>query len=187
MLATNRHGTVEHHGSIDIRELIRRRTFDHPVGTVWRCALQWPWITTIKLNQMSIELELRAGRTEVVPLAWARCGATGKRMRLVCPYCRRCVCKLYEVDWTCCCRTCGALWYACQRRSANGRRCLRAQKLRLNLGGGASLQSLDAFPPRPRGMRHRTYERYRCHDLWATRKLNRFQWRDPDYSVLVPR
>ena len=36
MFATNRHGVVEHHGSIDIRELIRRRTFDHPVGTMWR-------------------------------------------------------------------------------------------------------------------------------------------------------
>src|SRR6266436_1282702 len=157
-------GTIEAHNSIDVREMIRRGMLDHPVGTTWQqCALRWPWITAIRLDQASLQLRLRSGRFVVVPLTWARCGAVGNRLRLVCPCCRRRVCKLYEIGGTCRCRVCGNLWYACQRRSANGRRCLKAQRLRFKLGGPAALKLLDGldpdtFPPRPRGMHRRTYE-----------------------------
>jgi len=183
-------GTVEDHLAFDVRDLIRRHVFDHPVGTVWRCGFQWPWIITLKLNQMSIDLTLRSGRTEIVPLVWARCGAIGNRLRLRCPRCRRRACKLHQVGQTACCRKCGDLWYASQRCSANGRRCLKAQRLRFKLGGPAALKlldGLDAFPPRPRGMWKRTYERLRRRDERATRRSSRWYWRDPDWSVLAPR
>jgi len=62
-------GTIEAHNSIDVREMIRRGMLDHPVGTTWQqCALRWPWITAIRLDQASLQLRLRSGRFVVVPL-----------------------------------------------------------------------------------------------------------------------
>ncbi len=181
-------GTIEAHNSIDVREMIRRGMLDHPVGTTWQqCALRWPWITAIRLDQASLQLRLRSGRFVVVPLAWARCGAVGNRLRLVCPCCRRRVCKLYEVGGACRCRLCGDLRYAMHRRSVAAGRCLTAQRLRLRIGGGALLYKPDAFPPRPRGMWRRTYERARLREQRATRKLDRWYWRDPEWPMLIPR
>jgi hypothetical protein len=184
-------GTIEAHNSIDVREMIRRGMLDHPVGTTWRqCALRWPWIAAIRLDQASLQLRLRSGRVAVVPLTWARCGTVGNRLRLVCPCCRRRVCKLYEVGGACRCRLCGDLRYAMHRRSVAAGRVLTAQRRRLKIGGKGALRSLDSpddFPTKPRNMWNRTYERARRRDQRTTRKLDWRYWRDPDWTILVPR
>src|SRR5258706_9677094 len=113
------------------------------------------------------------------PSAMDSAGRDGTRNRpggfldariLMCPSCRRRVYSLYHLDNQVVCRTCARLWYASQRRSANGRRWLRAQKIRLKLGGMKSLYDTtpDAFPPRPRGMHRKTYERLKRRDEWQT-------------------
>jgi hypothetical protein len=183
-------GTIEEINSIDVREMIRHRMFDHPTGTTWRqCALRWPWLLEIRLNQASLELRLRSGHVAVVPLVWAKCGFIGSRLCLVCPCCRRHTRKLYEIGGTCRCRVCGDLRYAMHRRSVAAGRVLTAQRRRLKIGGKGALRSLDNpddFPTKPPRMHRKTYERARRRDEQATRKLDWRYWRDPDWSILVP-
>jgi hypothetical protein len=142
----------------------------------------------MRLDGFSLVLHLATGRVVSVPWTWMRCGFLDARI-LMCPSCRRRIYSLYHLDNQIVCRTCTHLRYASQRRSANGRRWLRAQKIRLKLGGMKSLcdATPDAFPPRPRGMHRKTYERLKRRDEWQTSRLNRRYWRDPDWSVLVPR
>jgi hypothetical protein len=52
------------------------------------------------------------------------------------------------------------LGFASQREGTGFRGLQRARKIRLALGGSANL--FEAFPPRPAGMRHRTYARLRA-------------------------
>jgi hypothetical protein len=69
-------GTIEDHRMIalDVRELIRHRVFDRPVGSIFRLNIRFPWLRVIRLNSCSLDLELATGRTVIVPLVWARCG-----------------------------------------------------------------------------------------------------------------
>ena len=55
------------------------------------------------------------------------------------------------------CRLCLRLRYASQYETAGGRARVRAQKLRMRLGGSANL--LMPFPFRPKHMQRRTYLR----------------------------
>lgn len=162
-------GTVEdcRHRALDVRELIRRGVFDHSVGTMWRGGFEWPWIATLKLDQWRLELTLRTGRTETVPLAWARCGAIGHRLRLRCPRCDRIVCKVYQLDDRTFCRACGRLWYAAQRVSATARKVLARQKIRRKLGAPdhyrdarGDWHTATGAPPKPPRMWRRTYARH---------------------------
>ena len=60
---------------------------------------------------------------------------------------------------SCACRQCCDLPYASQRRGGKSQRYLQALKLRLRLGGVASI--LEPSPDRARGMHKRTYGRLR--------------------------
>jgi hypothetical protein len=53
-------GTVEDHRKIalDVRELIRKRVFEQPVGSVFRPRLAYPWLRVMRLNSSSLDLEL---------------------------------------------------------------------------------------------------------------------------------
>ena len=66
-------GTVEDHRNIalDVRELIRHRVFDQPVGSIFRLNIRFPWLRMMRLNSCSFDLELVTGRTVIVPLVWA--------------------------------------------------------------------------------------------------------------------
>jgi Resolvase, N terminal domain len=70
------HGTVEDHRNIalDVRELICKRVFGQPVGSVFRLNLRFPWLRMMRLNSSTLDLELVTGRTITVPLVWASCG-----------------------------------------------------------------------------------------------------------------
>jgi hypothetical protein len=154
-------GTLEDHRNraLDVRELIRKRLFEQPVGTVFRSNLAFPWLRVMRLNSTTLDLELVSGRVVVVPLVWAGCGIMGRRMRLACALCGRRVCTLYYFEPRLACRVCNGLRYAAQRTSSYGRKMLAKRKIRRRLGDYSELWSTK-YPPRPRGMWRRTYARY---------------------------
>jgi hypothetical protein len=154
-------GTVEHQREIalDVRELIRKRVFDRPVGSVFSLQLRFPWLRVVRLSSSSFELQLVTGRVVTVPLVWASCGVIGQRMRLECPLCSRRVCRLYHLHGRVACRICNSLWYAAQRTSGSGRKYLTMRKIRRKLGDYGRVSSAK-LPPKPRGMWRRTYARH---------------------------
>jgi hypothetical protein len=103
-------GTVEDHRGIalDVRELIRQRVFDNPVGSAFRLNLAYPWLRVMQLNSSSLHLQLVTGRIVVVPLVSASCGVMGQQMRLECPLCARRVCTLHHLHGRVACRRCRA-------------------------------------------------------------------------------
>jgi len=154
-------GTVEDHQNValDVRELIRQHVFERLVGSVFRLDLRFPWLRTLRVDSASLNLQLATGRTEVVALAWARCGVTSNRMRLLCPQCGRRVCLLYHLDGQVICRTCARLWYRAQRTSSNARKFLAMRKIRRKLGDYGQI-SLSQVPPKPPRMWRKTYARH---------------------------
>jgi hypothetical protein len=71
------------------------------------------------------------------------------------------------------CRSCYGLAYESQQQDLTGRAHLKAQKIRMRLGGSGS--PADLFPDKPRGMHWQTYERLcEVHDLAEARSLT---WR----------
>jgi hypothetical protein len=128
-------------------------------------------------------------RNQVVPqqirVSWTRCYYGGSRPWLHCPYCERRVAKLFRGLGGYFCRPCiGNPIYASQGKSTKGRRHFEACKLRLRLGGIASIGA--PFPERPRGMHKKIYARLRrriekleC-DLSAY-----FKAKPTDYPALV--
>ena len=154
-------GTIEDHREIalDVRELIRHRVFDQPVGSLFKLNFAFPWLRVMRLNSSGLDLQLVTGRTVFVPLAWARCGVMGERMRLECPLCGRRVCALYHLDGRVACRHCNSLWYAAQRTSSYGRKALAQRKIRRKLGDYGQLWAVTPLPKPPR-MWRKTYARH---------------------------
>ena len=154
-------GTIEDHRPIalDVRELIRKRVFEQPVGSIFRPSIAYPWLRMMRLKSSSLNLELLTGRTVTVPLVWADCGVVGERLRLACPLCGRRVCMLYYLEPRLACRRCHNLWYAAQRISSTARKFLTKRKIRRKLGDYGQIQSAR-LPPKPRGMWRRTYARH---------------------------
>src|SRR5262249_6839352 len=78
--------------------------------------------------------------------------------------------KLYNGGRLFACRHCYRLGYASQQESAHVRGFLKAQGIRMKLGGSANM--LDDFPEKPKGMHSRTYERLsRVHDAARARSF----------------
>jgi hypothetical protein len=154
-------GTVEDHRPIalDVRELIRKRVFEQPVGSIFELNIAFPWLREMRLNANSLDLKLVTGRTIMVPLVSASCGVMGKRMRLECPLCAQRVCTLYYLEPRLACRRCNGLQYAAQRTSSYGRKALAKRKIRRKLGDYGQLWAAQ-YPLRPRGMWRRTYARH---------------------------
>jgi hypothetical protein len=103
----------------------------------------------------------------------------------IAPFCQRRVAKLFNGFAGYCCRVCvGNPPYASQTKSAQSRRHFEACKLRLRLGGNASLDA--PFPERPKGMHRRTYARlkHRAEQLEA-QISSLLRAKAPDYPNLV--
>ena len=102
---------------------------------------------------------------ERVPITWAPCRFGGRRPHFTCPGvvngrpCNRSVAKLYGAAVYFLCRHCYHLTYPSQRERVLDRTLRRANRIRTKLGGEPGMAS--AFPPKPKWMRHRTYERHR--------------------------
>ena len=157
--------TVEQTRVIDIGTMRR-------AGFVGRHARNW-WKWRSKANAQGIRpkswrdgfiyLPNQTLCTEQVPWRFR-----GQRFYFVCE-CGRRVEKLHafgERPWRC--RDCHNLTYAARQALPRDRHLLMAQKIRHQLGG--SLSMLDAFPPKPKGMHWKRYERlWRRYDVAAQR------------------
>jgi len=158
--------TVERTRVIDIGTMRR-------AGFVGRYARDW-WKWRGKANEQGIwpkswrdgfiYLPSQTLCTEQVPWRFG-----GQRFYFVCE-CGRRVEKLHafaERPWRC--RECHNLTYAARQAVPRDRHLLMAQKIREQLGG--SLSMLDAFPPKPKGMHLRRYEKLRRRHDAATQRM----------------
>jgi len=178
-------GTVEKNQSFDVHDLHRAGALgDALVSFPW-VSFRWPGIVRLRANRWRVEVELRCGASQRIPVVWTRCHFGGGRPWFKCMRCNRRVGKLYNSGASLNCRECMDLRYASQRRGAKSRRYLQALKLRLRLNGIASLT--EPFPKRPKRMHRKTYRRLCERAELLERDLQRFRFRETDYSVLVPK
>ena len=87
----------------------------------------------------------------------APCRYGGSRPFFLCPNCGRLYAKLHGAGRLFLCRLCYDLAYASQREPKWDRLIRRANKLRARIAGATGMAV--QFPPRPKGMWRRTYDR----------------------------
>jgi hypothetical protein len=101
-----------------------------------------------------------------VAITWSAPHFGGHRPWFECPYCRRRSALIYIGDEEIACRRCFNLAYASQHEPVRQRGLMKAQNIRVMLGGNPSV--IDRFPPRPKGMHWEKYRRLRAaHDQAA--------------------
>jgi hypothetical protein len=171
---------------LDVRDLRRKGLLGSPEWTFCRPGLGWRSIAQMRVARYAILLDLR-GHTlpQRIRVSWTRLHFGGERPWMHCPHCQKRVARLYEGLAGYFCRAClGNPIYASQALSAQSRGHFQACKLRLRLGGIASLAA--PFPERPRGMRQRTYEQLSHRLLKLESDLSpRVRRKPPDYPSLV--
>jgi hypothetical protein len=183
-----KHATVERFESFDVHVLHRKGALQETLVSYPWVSFRWPGLVRLTANRWRVDVEFRAGAVQRIPVVWTPCHFGGLRPWFKCFRCNRRVGKLYNTEASLQCRRCLDLWYASQRRGEKSRRYLQALKLRLRLNGIANLREL--FPPRPKRMHQRTYDRLRrqAERLEADLRENtRFRDRETDYSPLVPK
>jgi hypothetical protein len=105
-----------------------------------------------------------------VPITWTACHFGGRRPWFVCPHCGRRNAAIYIAGEYVACRHCLGLAYASQQESVRQRGLMKAQKIRMSLGGSPSM--IEKFPDRPKGTHQTTFERLRAaHDQAADRSM----------------
>jgi hypothetical protein len=173
------------HDCIDVRGLRRMGLFSGD-WVSFRPLLRWPAIALVRAVRYAIQLDLR-GHTipQRIRVSWTRVHFGGERPWMHCPHCEKRVARLYSGLGGYFCRGCvGNPIYASQALSAQARPHFQACKLRLRLGGEASLTA--PVPKRPRGMHERTYSRMKHRLLTHEGGLSRrVRSRQPDYPSLV--
>jgi hypothetical protein len=169
---------------LDVRQLQRAGIFRDSWVTL-RPLLRWPGIVKMRAIRYLIQLELRNQVVpQQIPISWTQCHFGGFRPWLHC-LCGRRVARLFKGMGGYFCRPCvGNPIYASQGKSTQGRRHFEACKLRMRLGGIASLAA--PFPERPRGMHRRTYARLRRRAQALEFGLStRFKTKPADYPNLI--
>lgn len=119
-------------------------------------SFQYIWSTPPYLN-----LIFFCGNREIqqrVMLDRTACNYGNWRKWFLCQ-CGRRAAFLFDADSAFVCRQCLGLSYAVQLEPARCRPLLKAQTIRVKLGGSANMT--DPFPEKPRYMHWRTYERLR--------------------------
>ena len=95
------------------------------------------------------------------PITWTACNFGAGRPCFVCPgvvngyVCRRRVAKLYLSGGYLLCRHCHDLIYEARQVGRKHSALRKCQKIRQSLGG--SVNMMEPFPPRPKGMHLKTY------------------------------
>jgi hypothetical protein len=147
---------------------------------------RWPDIARMYADRYLVELKLRQLSTpQQIRVLWTGCHLGGERPWFLCPHCQRRVARLFNGLGTYHCRACvGNPPYASQTKSAQNRPHFQLCKLRLRLGGEASLTA--PFPERPRGMHRRTYMRLKHRaELLEAQISSRLRSKAPDYPNLT--
>jgi hypothetical protein len=180
--------TVEKLGvdRIDVRDLHRAGAISGGWISLPMISLRWPCIERMRAAQYLIQLKLENQTTpQCIRVSWTRCHYGGARPLLHCPHCQRRVAKLFKGMGGYWCRACvGNSIYASQNKSTQGRRHFEACKLRLRLGGVASVT--EPFPERPRGMHRSTYARLQRRGAKLESGLSaRLRTKPADYPNLV--
>ena len=98
---------------------------------------------------------------ELIPFVYSRTNFPGRRAWFHCPSCCRRCRVLYGGAYFRC-RKCHGLRYESQYETGYSRAASQSHKLRERLGYSGSLD--DPFPPKPKGMHWKTYERLRARD-----------------------
>lgn len=182
-------GTVELHSFLDVHDLNRRRAFTDRTLVFPNACFRYPWLDRLSVNRWSVQLQFPSGGSQSIAVVWSWCHFGGSRPWFQCPHCQRRVGKLYTIGGPyLTCRICREFRYASQRRGAKSRLYLQALKLRLRLGGIASLA--EPFPDRPRGMHRKTYAKLRLRaDRLEAGFRNDRRWlqRKTDYTILIDR
>lgn len=104
---------------------------------------------------------------QTVPLERTPCHYGGSRPWLKCP-CGRRVAILYGAGKLFRCRHCYDLSYETRQSNMRDRSLLKAQKIREGLGGSGNM--FDLFPPKPKWMRWKTYNRLEAAQSFEWRK-----------------
>jgi hypothetical protein len=177
-------GTVEGCRSIDVLDWNRRGFFKWPHRFSWSWSRQSERVASINVatEHRAAILTYRSRSygqdwsdvEQRIPVVWSPCRFGGERPWFLCSvtsggvYCGRRVTKLYGAGRLFACRHCYRLAYASQQESVHLRGLCKAQKIRMQLGGSASM--LDPFPEKPKGMHWGTYDRLHiAHDAAAKR------------------
>src|SRR6516165_8782909 len=178
--------TFENCRSLDVLDWHRRGCLRSPRRFSWAWRQDGEPVASIDVETERHLVTLRyrsrpygGGSSDVeqrFPVVWTPCRFGGDRPWFICSvcangsYCGRQVTKLYNAGRLFACRHCSRLAYASQQESAHERGLLKAQRIRMRLGGSASM--LDDFPEKPKGMHWRTYERLcRVHDAAQARSF----------------
>jgi hypothetical protein len=168
-------GKVEDCRCIDVNRLHRDGCLSQGWAGTWQWTCNGEEVAAIVMRaeadrlHLSYCCRLAGGEWETVDEAVSiirfPCRLGGSRPYFVCPgplngtACGRRVAKLYGPGRFFLCRHCRRLSHASQRESAWERKLRRANKIRQSLGGDPGV--LATFPPKPKGMWRRTYERLR--------------------------
>ena len=91
-----------------------------------------------------------------VSITLTACRFGGSRPWFTCPQCGKRVAVLFRGKAGMGCRECMGLYYETQRASGSMKTLLRLRRMRAKLGA-TSLSVLDPFPPKPKGLRWRSY------------------------------
>ena len=169
---------------IDVLTLYRRRLLtDSRVSFV--PMIGWRGVAKVHASRYLVVVEWRDRvEPQQIRVSWTQCHLGGARPWIHCA-CGRRVTRLFKGLAGFYCRQClGNPRYACQAKSTQGRLHFEACKLRLRLGGIASLSA--PFPDRPRGMHRRTFERLRRRaEKLEARISPRLRDKSTDYPSLV--
>lgn len=137
---------------------------------------------SLRLSHVEVRYDgTEARQSAVVRLTSSHQPLGGARMWLACPKCGRGCRVLYAL----CgfrCRVCAGLIHTSQTTHKAGRALLQVQKLRMGLGGSASL--CDPFPDKPKGMHWQTYRRLEAQyeelqTRWTVAAMRRLGFRGP--------
>src|SRR5262249_44642049 len=155
--------TVESSRFISVLEFARRGYFRNPqrISWVWRRDGQLTAVVVINIGRKKLQIRWLGSTqsAQQIRINWKPCRFGGQRPWFRCR-CGNSVIRVYSSSNNgFFCRRCCRLTYASQQASPRHRLWLKAQKVRIALGGSGNM--LDKFPVRPRYMHHKRYDRLR--------------------------